>query len=194
MFPAYGFVLLRTQSAFAMLTRALRLIRLVRLLVVIVRLRRVFRIVSWVWRRSYLGYLFAVSAAIVFVGSIGAYLLERDATDALITNLGDAFWWSLATVTTVGYGDIVPTTSLGRVLGVVLMVIGIGFIGVFISFVGAALTEHRLKSASGPDDLWEDTIKLVNQRLQSDTPMSSNELRILEALALSLKGEENDAQ
>ena len=46
------------------------------------------------------------------------YLIESPHEDAQIKNLIDAFWWASATVTTVGYGDVVPVTEAGRILGI----------------------------------------------------------------------------
>ena len=76
---------------------------------------------------------------------IGIYLIESPHEDAQITNLIDAFWWVSATVTTVGYGDVVPVTEAGRIIGIALMFVGISIIGVFISTLGARLVGSRLK-------------------------------------------------
>ncbi len=56
-------------------------------------------------------------------------------------SFGVAFWWALQTVTTVGYGDIVPTTTPGRVIAGVLMLTGIAFLAVVTASVTAALIE-----------------------------------------------------
>jgi voltage-gated potassium channel len=60
-------------------------------------------------------------------------------------NLGEAWWWALQTVTTVGYGDVVPADTEGRVVGAVLMLQGIGFITVIAASVTAALIEQARK-------------------------------------------------
>ena len=66
---------------------------------------------------------------LVIVGSgIGIYLIESPYENAQITNLIDAFWWASATVTTVGYGDVVPVTEAGRLFGIGLMFVGISII------------------------------------------------------------------
>jgi voltage-gated potassium channel len=58
-----------------------------------------------------------------FFWGIGVYLAEYKHQDANITNLGDAFWWAIVTITTVGYGEFFPLTFVGRVF---LKVIALG--------------------------------------------------------------------
>jgi voltage-gated potassium channel Kch len=54
------------------------------------------------------------------------YLAEYKHQDANITNLDDAFWWAIVTITTVGYGKFFPLTFVGRAIGVLVMFSGIG--------------------------------------------------------------------
>lgn len=90
--------------------------------------------------------LLIISIAVVISSGIGIYIIESPHEDAQITNLIDAFWWASATVTTVGYGDVVPVTEAGRIMGIGLMFVGISIIGVFISALGARLVGSRLKN------------------------------------------------
>ena len=55
-----------------------------------------------------------ISVLVIGISGIGIYLIESPDEDEQITNLIDAFWWASATVTTVGYGDVVPVTEIGR--------------------------------------------------------------------------------
>jgi len=89
--------------------------------------------------------LLIISIVVVISSGIGIYIIESPHEDAQITNLIDAFWWASATVTTVGYGDVVPVTEAGRIMGIGLMFVGISIIGVFISALGARLVGSRLK-------------------------------------------------
>ena len=62
---------------------------------------------------------------IVSFSAILIYYIERDAQPEKFTNVGEGFWWSIITYTTVGYGDVVPVTTLGKFLAGFIAVIGI---------------------------------------------------------------------
>ncbi|MFV0457340.1 MAG: potassium channel family protein [Actinomycetales bacterium] len=106
--------------------RPLRLLALVRIL---------DRSASGSLAGKVLVYITFVTTVAVFLGAVAALDAERDATDANITTFGDALWWSMTTVTTVGYGDRYPVTLEGRLVAVVLMVLGIGLVGSVIASV-----------------------------------------------------------
>jgi voltage-gated potassium channel len=74
--------------------------------------------------------LMVVAAAAVFDA-------ERDAPKATIHTFGDGLWWAAGTVTTVGYGDMVPVTLEGRLVAVALMLVGISVLGVVTASVAA---------------------------------------------------------
>ena len=78
---------------------------------------------------------------IVIFGGIGVYLAEHKHPGANITNLGDAFWWAIVTITTVGYGEYFPLTLVGRVIGVFVMLSGIGTAIVIVTI----FSQKRLK-------------------------------------------------
>jgi voltage-gated potassium channel len=63
--------------------------------------------------------------------SIGILICEQQDPDANIKTAGDAIWWSVTTITTVGYGDKYPVTAEGRIVAMILMVSGIGLFGIF---------------------------------------------------------------
>lgn len=60
-------------------------------------------------------------------------------------DLGESLWWSLQTVTTVGYGDVVPKNAEGRIVGSVLMIAGVGFLAVITASIAAAFTQAAVR-------------------------------------------------
>lgn len=74
-------------------------------------------------QKSRLNFLLVISTIFIVIGAVLISLVEG-------MSIGDALWWSFVTFTTVGYGDILLKTQLGRTIAVLLMIIGIGVIGV----------------------------------------------------------------
>jgi voltage-gated potassium channel Kch len=85
-----------------------------------------------------------IGLALTFVGiAVAGAALMRIADPDNFPSIGLAIWWALQTVTTVGYGDVVPTSVGGRILGGVEMVLGVSF----IAFVTAGVTSVILQRA-----------------------------------------------
>ncbi|WP_373687020.1 potassium channel family protein [Streptomyces lunaelactis] len=82
-------------------------------------------------------YVGGAVVGLMMFGSLAVLHVERDAPGGNIKTLGDAVWWSFTTMTTVGYGDHAPTTGLGRVLAVGLMLSGIALLGVVTANIAA---------------------------------------------------------
>ena len=78
---------------------------------------------------------------IIIFGGIGVYLAEYKHQGANITNLGDAFWWAIVTITTVGYGEFFPLTFVGRAIGVLVMFSGIGIVVIIVGII----SQKRIK-------------------------------------------------
>ena len=78
-----------------------------------------------------------------------AFLLDRDG----FPSFGISIWWALQTVTTVGYGDVVPHNTEGRIIGSLVMLGGISFIAVVTASIAAALVEAaRRRAGARPED------------------------------------------
>jgi len=111
--------------------RALRLLRFVRAAgVAAIGLREA---AQGLRHRSF-HYVVLTTTVVVALGAIGIFGAENG-QNANIRSIGDAFWWAIVTTTTVGYGDVSPVTSEGRLIAVALMLVGIGFIGVFTATI-----------------------------------------------------------
>lgn len=81
--------------------------------------------------------VFLFSILIAYIAAVQITITERGVATSNIKSFGDGLWWAVTTVTTVGYGDKFPTTSLGRVLAVGLMLVGISLMGVITASVAA---------------------------------------------------------
>jgi voltage-gated potassium channel Kch len=88
--------------------------------------------------RSYLVYVLGVVALVILMSASGFYFAESG-TNQNVDSFGDAIWWAVVTVTTIGYGDIFPVTTLGRFVGGFLMFAGIGTLGIFTAAIAAYL-------------------------------------------------------
>ncbi|WP_297443121.1 ion transporter [Sulfurimonas sp.] len=89
--------------------------------------------------------LLTLSAFFIFISGIMLYVFEGDNDNPNIHNLFDAFYWALVTISTVGYGDISPITTEGRVVSMLIIITGIGLISFFTSIIVSSFSE-RLSS------------------------------------------------
>ncbi|ANU26757.1 potassium channel family protein [Planococcus versutus] len=110
--------------------RAARIVRLFRVIRLIGIGSRYLTPVYKLLRTNGLDKVLIIAMVLLFIIPIPIVLLEPS-----INTFGDALWWAVVTTTTVGYGDISPETPIGRVLAVVLMLVGIGIIGTLTSAI-----------------------------------------------------------
>ncbi|MFW2387991.1 MAG: ion transporter [Polyangiales bacterium] len=122
--------------------RGLRALRLLRLL----RTRKFFRYANpfqglmhaFEEDRLLFTFAFSVLGVETILGGISLFLVERNANPD-ISSIGDGLWWALVTITTVGFGDITPVTTLGRVIGGAMMVGGLFTLALFAGIIGHSL-------------------------------------------------------
>jgi len=110
----------------------------------------------------------AVLAVVMLAGSWAVIGAEEGARGANLTSYPKALWWSIETATTVGYGDFFPVTPWGRVVGAVVMVVGITTYGMVTAalatwFVGRE-QRRRHHLAYGAHELGEEAVRALHER------------------------------
>src|SRR5690242_528042 len=122
----------------------LRLARLARLVMATRGARRLF---------ERLGRVALLAGGVVVIGSLVAYHAEHPVNPEFAT-VGDALWWGIVTLTTVGYGDIVPKTTTGRWVAVVIMITGIAVLGLLAGSLASffRLGNGKPSAGSAPAD------------------------------------------
>ncbi len=179
MIPAVVFDLMVGLPVLSAGLRILRLVRFVRVVLVAARLRRTFAVADRFAERSNLLYLVVVTTGLVLAAAFAVLAIEFRFEASPIKSVTDALWWSLATVTTVGYGDIVPATPLGRLIGMLLMVVGIGVMAALISQVSAALVESRMSKTTTSGGARNEDLESLSDSLRRLPQLSDAEVGVL---------------
>ena len=127
--------------------------------------------------------LLGVIVVLIGGGAIGLTYFEHD------RSFPDALWWATVTLTTVGFGDIFPTSAGGRAIGVVLMFFGIGVLGMFTATIASVFVEKRLRKERGMGsyDLeghiilceWNDRTREILRDLRADARSSRSPIVLL---------------
>ena len=81
-------------------------------------------------------FLLIASVGVIISGSIVIFHLESGQPDSQINSRLDAAWWAVSTITTVGYGDMVPVTDAGKIVAIFFMVFGLTVLAIFLSSIG----------------------------------------------------------
>lgn len=124
-------------------TRFVRILRLLKLARYVETLRLFQRVV--VKKRSELMVTLGIIGILLVLTSCLIYLAEGEANPQQFGSIPDAMWWSIVTLTTVGYGDISPITATGKLLAGLVAILGIGMFALPTSILGAAFLEEMEK-------------------------------------------------
>ncbi|MCW5698115.1 MAG: ion transporter [Bauldia sp.] len=101
--------------------------------------------------------VFLIAAlVVVYFCAFGVYYFENAAQPDKFASIFDGIWWAAVTLTTVGYGDVIPITTMGRVFTILVLFVGVGIIAVPTGLIATALAtirrEHATKTEPPPPD------------------------------------------
>ncbi|PCJ19348.1 MAG: voltage-gated potassium channel [Candidatus Cloacimonadota bacterium] len=121
--------------------RLLRLIRVFKLVRYNKALRRLARALSKI--KEELVLYFLLSSMIIFLAGVGIYFFEHEVQPKNFASVFHGLWWAVATLTTVGYGDIYPITIGGKIFTFLILMAGLGLVSVPSGLIAAALTDSK---------------------------------------------------
>jgi voltage-gated potassium channel len=133
---------------FLRVLRLLRILRVAKLARYSTAMQTLGRVL--VKKREELSVTVLALLVLLIVASVLMYHAERDAQPEAFASIPAAMWWAAATLTTVGYGDVYPVTALGRLLGAVIAILGIGMFALPAGILGGAFMEEVSARRRGP--------------------------------------------
>ena len=148
-------------------TKILRLFRVLRVYRLLKEygVRRIGKLLLADRAGSALYILLLMGILVLEFGSLAMVYIEEDAPGANITSASDGLWYTIVTISTVGYGDQYPVTNPGRLMGVLIIVIGVGIFGTFTGYLA-----NLFLSAPDPvEDLTESVTKVETAVLAEET-------------------------
>lgn len=169
--------------------RAARFIRVLRIIRLVALVRRMIRRYDLpILPTATFAYTFLVAAG-VWLGAAAIFFELEHGKNEGVRDFSDALWWSMTTLSTVGYGDLYPVTSGGRAIAVVTMVVGVGVLGTLAATIATAFFEIRERGLFGFGKLrmrnhllllgWNDRSDLVVDELKRDPRHSGRAIVVL---------------
>jgi len=146
--------------------RMVRVVRLLRLLRAFRSLRTLLMYFLKHERMGTAGSVLAVFGLIVAFAAITVLHLEVDAPTSTIKTPGDAVWWAIVTVTTVGYGDHLPVTPEGRLIAGLLMIAGVGLFGTLSGLVASLLVNPGVRHEETEITALTVEIRLLREKIE----------------------------
>jgi len=168
-------------------TRILRVFRLLR----VFKLSRHFSVLGvlgTVLRNESKTLLSAIFVMVILVvlSASGIYAVERNVQPEAFGSIPSAMWWATVTLTTVGYGDVVPVTTAGRLLGVCITVLGVGMAALPAGIIASGFTTELARR--------RESYELTAKKILMDGEINSSDRKILAEKRNELGIEANDAR
>jgi voltage-gated potassium channel len=125
-----------------------------------------------------------IAAVTIILGAFGEYIAESPNPNATITNINDAFWWAIETITTVAYGEFYPVTFFGKAIATVVMFAAIGILWTLVALVTSTVIDKRMKKAQ--ISLVDETKSVIKNRIDEVEKLSVEEVEVLITMIRSL--------
>ncbi len=163
-FSFYGIIDLLAILPSLVLVPGFRVLRILRFL----RIFRIFKATRFILAVDRLGAalreiqrellaLVILSLMFVYLAACGIHFFERNAQPDAFGSILDSMWWSVVTLTTIGYGDVYPTTSGGKFFTALVAFVGVGLIAIPSGLLASALTQARVERKKSEDGEVKDT-------------------------------------
>ncbi|MDA9558945.1 ion transporter [Alphaproteobacteria bacterium] len=170
--------------------RLLRALRMIRLL----KFSRYFKVMNLLLgvlkeeKQSFLAAMFLLIIALL-VASTGIYIFEKDAQPDKFGSIPESMWWAIATLTTIGYGDVTPITAMGKLFGAIIAIIGIGTValpsGILASGFSDQLKRRQSKYENELNKALQDGVITNKERskltkIAEDMNLSKDQIKTME--------------
>jgi voltage-gated potassium channel len=145
-------------------------------------------------RRERFFFIAPLTLGVILIASLGAFYFEHEKNTATIRSLWDGVWWAFVTICTVGYGDKVPLSDGGKIIGIFLMISGIGLLSMLTATVASVLVEQKMKEGRGLESIkekghvlicgWNNHSEEVIQGLLSEEKKTAMQIVLINELAI----------
>ena len=159
------------------LFRVVRIFRLFRITAYYDSLNAIAEVISS--KRQQLVSSVFILLVLILASSLCMYSVECDVEDSGFTNAFSGIWWAVSTLLTVGYGDIVPVTTLGKLLGAVLTFLGVGMVAIPTGIISAGFVEQYARIQSRLDRAREQDIHFIKFRLDEGDAWAGRDIASL---------------
>ena len=126
-----------------------------------------------------------IMLVLVVLASAGMFLVERDVQPDTFGTIPRAMWWATITLTTVGYGDVIPITAAGKIFGILITILGVGMAALPAGIIASGFTREVNKR--------RETYRTLVRDALSDGELNITERRLLENYSLSMGIDEDEA-
>jgi len=157
--------------------RAVKILRVFYMFRVFIYLNRLYKRLGALITTNNFHHVLWFTFTTIFGGAIAISFIDD-------MDIGDALWWSFVTTTTVGYGDISPSSLGGRMVAVFLMIVGIGFVSMLTGTISTFFIKNQQKSYK------DETLQQIIDKLGDFSSLSINDVNDIHAVLVALKSKE----